>query len=167
MVRAVILRRGQVLVAQAGHAFLPGGPIERGEPAEAALLRELREELAVEARVAAYLGAIELTYGNHHEIGHFFHVTADALACGGDPVSAEAHLRFHWAGVDDLGGLGVLPRPLQSLVPRWVRGDRRIGWASEIEGRPAPLTARDSRGAAVPRSGPCRPRGAPPGGCGR
>jgi 8-oxo-dGTP diphosphatase len=62
-------RRGQVLLCRrpAGGRFglrweLPGGKVERGETSRAALVRELREELRIEARPGARLLALAHRY---------------------------------------------------------------------------------------------------------
>lgn len=50
-VAAVLLRKGRLLAMREGESYyyLPGGRAKLGETAEAALLREIREELGVEA----------------------------------------------------------------------------------------------------------------------
>lgn len=54
-VRAVVARAdGRILLVKHTYDkywYLPGGAIKRGEPAEAALARELREELGIESAV--------------------------------------------------------------------------------------------------------------------
>ena len=63
VVAAVIERDGRILIAQrqkdaAYHPLqweFPGGKVEPGEEPPAALLRELREELAIEARIGGEL----------------------------------------------------------------------------------------------------------------
>ncbi|WPU91531.1 (deoxy)nucleoside triphosphate pyrophosphohydrolase [Mucilaginibacter sabulilitoris] len=59
---AVIFKEGQLLIArraahksQAGFWEFPGGKIEVGETPEACLLRELKEELAIEVKVNHFL----------------------------------------------------------------------------------------------------------------
>ena len=64
-VAAAVVRRGErFLLAQrlpdrmlAGQWEFPGGKLEIGETPEAALQRELREELGIESRVGAVLDA--------------------------------------------------------------------------------------------------------------
>jgi len=91
---AVIRRRGRVLLARranppyAGLWDLPGGFIEAGERPEAALRRELREELAVRVRQARLVAFEPDRYGP----GGFPTLTAiyrvalapGALRCGDD-----------------------------------------------------------------------------------
>lgn len=69
VVAAVIERQGQVLIAQRKatrqHPLkweFPGGKVEPGEAPEAALARELQEELGVRARVDAEIARYEYQY---------------------------------------------------------------------------------------------------------
>ena len=68
---AVVDRDGLLLVTQrlegthlAGHWEFPGGKCEPGESAPACLLRELREELGVEARVHEEIHRTLYAYGD-------------------------------------------------------------------------------------------------------
>ena len=72
-VGAVILHEGRLLAMQdenAPYFYLPGGRIRLHETAEDALLRELREELAMDARILRPLWA--------HE--NFFHLAGQRRA---------------------------------------------------------------------------------------
>ncbi len=79
---AVLVRPdGQVLLAQrppgkayAGYWEFPGGKLEAGESAHAALVRELREELGIEVRRAAPWLVQEFVYPHAHVELHFFRV---------------------------------------------------------------------------------------------
>lgn len=69
MVAAVIERDGRILIGQrkpgGKHALkweFPGGKVEEGEAPEAALQRELREELAIEAKIGPQIDAYEFRY---------------------------------------------------------------------------------------------------------
>ncbi len=67
VVGAVVVREGKVLAARRGKSRYPyvahkyefvGGKVEAGETEEEALLRELREELRVQARVLAPFASV-------------------------------------------------------------------------------------------------------------
>jgi 8-oxo-dGTP diphosphatase len=83
VVAAVIERGGRVLIGQrkAGgrHALkweFPGGKVEPGEDARAALARELKEELDIDAEIADEIEAYSFRYGAGPETRlHFFRVT--------------------------------------------------------------------------------------------
>ncbi len=79
---AVIERPGEFLLAQrpegkpyAGYWEFPGGKIEAGEDARAALVRELREELGIEVREATPWITRRYVYTHATVRLHFFRVT--------------------------------------------------------------------------------------------
>ena len=61
--KVLLVRRGP---GQSGAGFweFPGGKVESGESEEAALLRELKEELALEVRIKNFLGENIFQYSN-------------------------------------------------------------------------------------------------------
>lgn len=121
--RAVIIRAGRLLVARdvaAAWFFLPGGHVETGEAIEAALLRELREELGCAATVLGFVGAVEYGYvsggRDRHELNLVFEVELDAAA----PASQEAHLEFCWVPMGSLAETALRPEPLKTGVQQWT-----------------------------------------------
>ena len=79
VVAAVIERDGQVLIGQrpAGkrHGLkweFPGGKVEPGEAAEAALRRELEEELGIQAVIGGQMADYEYTYPEREPIRLIF-----------------------------------------------------------------------------------------------
>jgi 8-oxo-dGTP diphosphatase len=91
VVAAVIVRGGRVLICQRTiHQALPlkwefpGGKIEAGETAEAALKRELQEELGISAEVGRKLASLRHRYHQDSELElHFFLVERYS----GDPIN--------------------------------------------------------------------------------
>jgi 8-oxo-dGTP diphosphatase len=117
--RAVIRRDGQLLLARQrtkSWSFLPGGHVEPGERVEAALVREIAEELGTEAKIAGFVGVVEHGYledgVTHHELNLVFEVAiADA-----EPVSQEDHLEFRWLPIGDLADTDVRPGSLKAAL---------------------------------------------------
>lgn len=79
VVAAVTLRDGEVMICQRrpdAHNGLkwefPGGKIEAGESPEAALARELREELAIDVRVGRVCDAIYYRYPDRDVLVLFY-----------------------------------------------------------------------------------------------
>jgi 8-oxo-dGTP diphosphatase len=69
VVAAVIERDGRVLIAQRNNSGqhplkweFPGGKVESGESPEAAAIRELEEELGIQARIDREIGRYEYQY---------------------------------------------------------------------------------------------------------
>lgn len=100
-----VFREGKVLLAQRGKApalglwSLPGGRIEPGETLEAAVLRELYEEVGVRAEVIGFVDHVE-----HIEILPDGTVKAHAIICAyagrwlhGEPQRTEEASDVLWA----------------------------------------------------------------------
>jgi 8-oxo-dGTP diphosphatase len=83
VVAAVIMRDGKILIGQrkrgGRHPLkweFPGGKVEPGEEPRAALTRELREELNVEALIGEELDSYEVSYRDGFRFMlHFYRVT--------------------------------------------------------------------------------------------
>jgi 8-oxo-dGTP diphosphatase len=65
-VEVLLIRRGKP--PRLGEWSLPGGRIEWGERAEAAALRELREETAVEGAILGLLDVVDGLFGERHYV---------------------------------------------------------------------------------------------------
>jgi 8-oxo-dGTP diphosphatase len=83
VVAAVMMRDGKILIGQrkpnGRHPLkweFPGGKVEPGEDPRAALTRELREELSVDAVIGEELDSYEVSYEDGFRLMlHFYRVT--------------------------------------------------------------------------------------------
>ncbi|GAA4896087.1 NUDIX domain-containing protein [Streptomonospora salina] len=119
IVRAVICRDGRLLLARQRDKawwFLPGGHVDPGERVEAALVRELGEELGTATTITGFRAAVEHGYIEdgitHHELNLVFEVAIT----GTEPVSHEDHLEFHWVALDQLVDADVRPGALKTAL---------------------------------------------------
>jgi 8-oxo-dGTP diphosphatase len=110
VVAAVIEREGRILICQrrAGrHAHkweFPGGKVEPGEDSRSALVRELREELQIEATIGAELDTATVRYPASPPIRlQFFLVTEFS----GEPVNLEFE-QILWEDPRNLAGYDFL-----------------------------------------------------------
>ena len=99
VVAGVIERDGRILIAQRspdGHHPLkwefPGGKVEPNETPEQALVRELEEELAIQARIAGEIMRYEYQYPGRSPILLIFYRIADWI---GEPRNMQfAQIRW-------------------------------------------------------------------------
>lgn len=110
VVAAVIRKDGSVFATQRGYGDwkgwweFPGGKIEQGETPEAALKREIREELQADVSVDEFLCTVEYDYPT-------FHLTMHCYFCS--LLSETFHLNEHeaaqWLKADELDNIRWLP----------------------------------------------------------
>lgn len=122
VVGAAIIRAGRVLAARrttppeaAGGWEFPGGKVEPDETPEAALIREVAEELGCRIVLTAWLTGRADIPG-----GHTLTVAAATLDAG-EP-SPEEHDRIAWLGPDELDSVAWLEPDLPFLdeVRSWL-----------------------------------------------
>src|SRR5687767_14906938 len=117
---AVIVRPGEFLLAQRpegkvypGFWEFPGGKIEPGEDAKAALVRELREELGIEVREATPWITRRYAYTHATVRLHFFRVTA----WDGEPRPLEDQaIRWQVIGKPDVSPMLPANAPVLSAL---------------------------------------------------
>lgn len=145
--RGALIHNGRLLLCRNrkhGHAFLPGGHVNFGEPAAEALLREVREELGIELATGDFLGAMEASFlqskapdtaaarpskpsqqgpgRRHHEVNLVFELlpTTGAEFDTDALQSREKPIEFVWMPLADLIGdspaVAVLPPGILSLI---------------------------------------------------
>jgi 8-oxo-dGTP pyrophosphatase MutT (NUDIX family) len=134
-VSAVVLRGDSVLLHRAERdAFwaLPGGRIEPGEFAEDALVREIMEELGLEARAGRLLWLVEnfFRYGgtSFHEFGFTFLTDVTGLGPEDEFRGLEPHLIFRWFDVGSLDGVDFRPAALKEGMRRIPESPQHLRW---------------------------------------
>jgi 8-oxo-dGTP diphosphatase len=133
--RGILTRANRVLLCRSlfgGYVYLPGGHVEFGEPARAALVREVEEELGASLEAGEFLGLLEHVFrdagGAHAELNVLFRLCGEV----GDLRSREQEIAFLWAPLSELGSLPLLPQALVSLLPRWLEDPSSNRFASSV-----------------------------------
>ena len=118
--RGVAIIDGEVLLCRARggkSSYLPGGHIEFGETAREALVREIREEMGVEATTGRFLGAVEnsfIQHGKPHaEINLVFELK---FAEKPEAAAKEDWIEFEWVRLDELERANLLPPVFGALA---------------------------------------------------
>lgn len=174
LARGVIDHDGVVLAMRSTggrHTFLPGGHVETdiAEDFETALLRELREGLAVDARISHYLGAVAWRWPEpnvtNYEINRIFAVTV--APCAGDLTSREPELECVWLRPHEFAQANLQPLPLRLLLKAYLGGSKRASSRRVAAGKPVRSggcsSRRAVRGASVVAWYPRDHRSVPPG----
>ncbi len=114
---ALIVRSdGTVFAAQRGYGQwrgyweLPGGKLEKGESAENALLREIREELDSEIEIGSLLKTVEYDYPDFHLTMHIF---VAKLIKGS--LKLLEHESSRWINLASINSLKWLPADKEAL----------------------------------------------------
>ena len=117
VVAAIICKDNQIFATQRGYGDFkggwefPGGKMEPGETPEAALVREIREELAVEISVGDLLTTVEHDYPN-------FHLTMHCYWCQltGGEITLLEHEAARWLSKGELYSVEWLPADV-GIIP--------------------------------------------------
>jgi 8-oxo-dGTP diphosphatase len=132
VVAALIESEGKLLVCQRrrGSRFelqweFPGGKREEGETLQAALARELQEELGVTAQIGPELHRLHHQYAS---TGVTFELVFFAASAPVDQIQNRQFERIEWRRPEELPGLDFLEAD-RDLVARLASGAIRAGWA--------------------------------------
>src|SRR5262249_5795366 len=136
-----------------------------GESAEAALARELTEELGHEFPPGTLALVVENIYrgeGMEHEIGFYYRLAWPATLSRDDLGGGEPGHVFRWAPATGLGSLRFEPAGLASVLHnldgtlRHLVLDQEDGWAGQAGERAAMRQGMPQRGVRRPRGPACR-----------
>jgi 8-oxo-dGTP diphosphatase len=128
----IILRDRRILIGQrrkgGRHSLkweFPGGKVERGEDPRQALIRELAEELRIEARIGAELARYEHEYATGSRVHLLFFMVNEF---SGEP-DAQVFEQIRWIDLAGLLSVDFLAGDLD-FVKRLARGDfaRQLGF---------------------------------------
>ncbi|MDO5531978.1 (deoxy)nucleoside triphosphate pyrophosphohydrolase [Sutterella sp.] len=113
---AMIHHEGRVLATQRGYGDFkdgwefPGGKVEPGETPEAAIVREIREELGVEITPERLVTTVECDYPNFHLTMHCFLATIRS-----GKVELLEHEAARWLAPEELGDVAWLPADVEAV----------------------------------------------------
>ena len=116
VVAAIIVKDNKIFATQRGYGDykgwweFPGGKIEPGESNEAALAREIKEELGIEICVGDFLTTVEYDYPKFHLIMHCYICSLQ----GEEPVLLE-HDAAKWLGLEDIDSVKWLAADVEVI----------------------------------------------------
>lgn len=127
VVAAVLHNEGAYLATQRGYGELagmwefPGGKVEAGESLEAALRRELQEELGVEIAIDERLCTTEYDYPTFHLTMHCYLCRVE---CG--QIELREHRSARWLTAENLDEVAWLPADTEVIEMLKKRSHKQI-----------------------------------------
>ena len=116
VVAAIIVNNDKIFATQRGYGEFkdgwefPGGKIEQNETAEAAIVREIQEELDTTIKVEKYFDTVEYDYST-------FHLSMDCFICSikDGNLTLKEHEAAKWLSANELDTVDWLPADI-SLI---------------------------------------------------
>ncbi len=112
---AIFCEQNKYLICQRAHDDalpllweFPGGKVEYGETLEECIIRECREELAVDIRVHGEFGRTNYPHAGNELVFTFF--TAEIV---GGEISVNVHEQIKWVSVTELGDYAFCPADIE------------------------------------------------------
>lgn len=136
LARGVVIDEGCVLLCKTldlpiPFYFLPGGHVEPKESAQAALIRELREETGASCTIKRFLGCLEYSFEpghssicHNHEYNFIFELQSDDLKRHQPIAQLEKHIALIWMPLDQLSHIDFRAEPLKTLLPQWLQANK-------------------------------------------
>ena len=116
--RGVCFREGRLLLCRAkggATTYLPGGHIEFGETGRQALVREVKEELGLDAQTGKFLGVVENAFTQHGKPHAEINLVYELILPPDAEIAArEDWIAFEWRDRSDLDDL--LPAAFRRLA---------------------------------------------------
>lgn len=115
VVAAIIRDGNRILATQRGYGEqkdgweFPGGKVESNETPEAAIVREIREELNADIEVTGFLSTVEHDYPN-------FHLSMDcfwARLAEGTEMKLLEHEAAKWLSIENINSVDWLPADIK------------------------------------------------------
>lgn len=127
---AVIVRDGKLLIMRddiCSYAYLPGGRVKLHETAESALLRELQEELHIQAKLLRALWFCQSFFTDaangeyYHEICIYYLVDIEHTSLAASPerfsIPDNGHNHdFEWIPLDELKNIDLVPEFIKEEI---------------------------------------------------
>ena len=115
VVAAIIKKENKILATKRGYGeFInmwefPGGKIESGETNEAALIREIKEELDADIKIDEFALTVEYTYPT-------FHLTMHCYICSlKDSITLLEHNDAKWLEKNEFNTVNWLPADIEVI----------------------------------------------------
>lgn len=116
VVAAIIVDGDKIFATQRGYGEFkggwefPGGKIEPGEDAEAAVVREIREELETEVEVQKLFDTVEYDYPS-------FHLSMDCFICSvkSGALVLKEHSDAKWLSKENIDSVDWLPADISII----------------------------------------------------
>lgn len=115
VVAAIIKKENKILATKRGYGeFInmwefPGGKIESGETNEAALIREIKEELDADIKIDEFALTVEYTYPT-------FHLTMHCYICSlKDTITLLEHNDAKWLEKNEFNAVNWLPADIEVI----------------------------------------------------